>query len=165
MNRVFLGARSEQVNSHEAVTVLIDYEKYQKIRNLSMSSKLNETFSKVCADPMHEEYRQCTSKCVLGCRYVPSFAEVITSAEQCNGSICIEGCFCKNNLVRYQDKCIPATECPARNGKSMRSFAVDRNLGGFRPFANLPFFKPQGNCGPKGCGAIEIHNYNEAASG
>lgn len=162
---MFLGARSEQVNSHEAVPVLIDYEKYQKIRSPLISSKLNGTNSKVCADPTHEEYQKCASKCVLGCRFVPSFAEVITSADQCNGSICIEGCFCKKNLVRYQDICIPATECPTRNGRSIGSFAVDRNLGGFRPFANLPFFKPQGNCGSKGCGPIEIHNYNEAASG
>lgn len=98
---MFLGARSEQVNSHEVVTVLIDYEKYRNIRSFSLSSKYNETNSKVCANSDHEEYRTCSSKCVLGCRYAPSFAEVITSVDQCNGSICIEGCFCRNNLGNY----------------------------------------------------------------
>lgn len=155
----FVGLRSEEVNSYQAVTVLIDFEKYQKIHSSVNVLISNGTSSKVCADSENEEYRKCDNRCVLSCRYVPSIAEMIISKDQCDKENCIGGCFCKNGLIRYQDKCVPARDCPARNGRST-SGSSEKPMTFWKHF---PFFH-RPNCGPQGCGVIEIHNHNEAVS-
>lgn len=68
----------------------------------------------ICADPVNEVYQECGGKCVLGCRYASTTADITISKKDCDKNDCVAGCFCKTGLVRHQSKCIPATECPIR---------------------------------------------------
>lgn len=69
----------------------------------------------ICNDPHNEVYQECGSKCVLGCRYASvSSGSVTFGKRECDTNDCVEGCFCKTGLVRHQNKCIPALECPIR---------------------------------------------------
>lgn len=69
---------------------------------------------KSCADPENEVYQKCGNKCVLGCRYATSSTGITLAKHDCEKNDCVEGCFCKTGLVRHQNKCIPASECPIR---------------------------------------------------
>lgn len=72
---------------------------------------------KICADPVNEVYQSCGNKCVLGCRYSSTssvIAGITLPKFDCDKNDCVEGCFCKHGLVRHQNKCIPASECPIR---------------------------------------------------
>lgn len=148
------------MNRSEVTTVvLIDFEKYQQLLGAEKPFFFNGTSSIVCTDPENEEYRKCDSKCVLSCRSDPSIAEIKISKDQCDETKCIEGCFCKNGLVRYLGKCIQAEKCVTRAGRAMNGYTNNP-----APFWRLfPFFH-RPNCGPKGCSVIEIHNHNEAVN-
>lgn len=114
---MFLGLRSENVNGLKDFTVLIDFEKYQPFYN-----DLDFNEAGVCANPETEEYRKCGNRCVLGCRHASSSSKVALSEAECDDEIatkCVEGCFCKDGLVRHQNKCIPAKLCPTRRNKAI----------------------------------------------
>lgn len=110
---VLLGLQSVSVNIEDGPTVLIDFQKYKQL-----AIDPNKQNPELCAAET-EEYRKCGNKCVLACRN-DSFASKITiSRNDCDAAKCIEGCFCKDGLVRNQNRCIPAKECPIRRNRAM----------------------------------------------
>lgn len=162
---LFSGIQSRNVNLEEDLTVLIDYAKYQQFasthRHPRDGNKVNTTNStEKCADLGTEDYQKCGSKCILSCRYASLPSELTVSKDACDKNECIEGCFCKQGLVRHQDKCIPLNECPVRTNKAIEVTFNDP----------IPFWKhfglfnrPMNGCGPKGCTQpIHIHNHNTA---
>lgn len=112
---VLSGLQSQPVIAEDGLTVLIDSEKYQEI-----STDSNKTNVEVCGDLQTEEYRKCGKKCVLACRLSPFPSDIIVSKDDCDEMKCVEGCFCKDGFVRYQNECILAKECPMRMNKAMR---------------------------------------------
>lgn len=145
----------EHVNADEDVTVLIDFQKYQQSINARRhprnAKSANHTKSSVCADVEKEEYQKCGNKCVLGCRYDTLVSENITVTSNCNATNCFEGCFCRDGFVRYHNKCIPGTECPARNTRS-----VGLLLNGYETeYPSKLFGIFQRPCGSSGCKPIQ----------
>lgn len=110
------------MHNHDDLTVLVDYEKYQQFYRFIDSNK-----SEVCANSETEEYRKCDNKCVLGCRHASSSSGITLSKADCVNSECIDGCFCRDGLIRHQNKCIPASECPIRKNKAMEMMAESNN--------------------------------------
>lgn len=137
------------MNIEEDLTRLIDFEKYQQYVNARRhprnANSLNQTKSSICSDLKSEEYQKCGNKCVLGCRYDSLVSGNASLTENCNATKCIEGCFCKEGLVRYHKKCIPATECPTRKSKAIGMIYENPN----QPSRLFGIF--QRPCGPIGC--------------
>lgn len=171
-----LGLQFEHSNAQDDQTILIDFEKYQQLlrshRHPRNANALNKTDSNICSDLQTEEYKKCGNHCILGCSHDRLTSGLIVSKDDCNATKCVEGCFCKDGLVRHQNKCIPAKECPGR-----RSKAVEFIADNFSPFfKHLGIFsKPMqsSSSGSTQCGlflcnppqTIEIHNHNEATTG
>lgn len=113
----------EYVSGEQYLTVLIDFEKYR--HEAIVRSRLTDgistirTISKACADLENEEYRMCGKKCVLSCRHDATVAPFLISKKECDTNKCVEGCFCKENFVRYNNKCVPINECPGRRNKAV----------------------------------------------
>lgn len=144
----------EHVNTDEDLTILIDYQKYQQSINARRHPRnakhANQTKSSVCADVGKEEYQKCGKQCVLGCRYDSLVSENVTATGNCSVTSCTEGCFCKEGFIRYHNKCIPATECPTRNTRS-----VGLLLNGYEteyPSKLFGIFRP---CASSGCKPIQ----------
>lgn len=110
---MLLGLQSVSVNIEDGLTVLIDSEQYKQ---LAINS--NKQNAELCATES-EEYRRCGNKCVLACRYDLSVSGITIAKNDCDETRCVEGCFCKDGLVRYQNRCIPAKECPIRRNRAM----------------------------------------------
>lgn len=176
------------------VTVLIDFEKYQQlfkssIRGISVELNSNETSSHECVDIKNEVYQKCGSNCVLGCRHDSVSSKVAVSNGECDSNKCIEGCFCRDGFVRYQNKCVPVNECPHRRNKAIEIMTKDgilsenetpiqnltqsnnaNNQNETQNQANSPnpkifgFFNRPG-CGFGGCGTVpipaQIQSYDE----
>lgn len=127
---IILGMQFEHASAEQYLTVLIDFEKYR--HESIVRSRLTDgistirSISKACADSENEEYRMCGKKCVLNCRYDATVAPFLISKKQCDTNKCVEGCFCKENFVRYNNKCVPIDECPARRNKAVE-FVTEAN--------------------------------------
>lgn len=163
------------------LTVLVDFVKYREIEKTHRHPKnadlLNKTSSAVCENLEIEEYLKCGNNCILGCRYDNSSSGITLSKDECNKTACIDGCFCKDGLVRHLNKCIPAVECPARASRAIDILSNFENAGPL--WKHFQFFKPMscqgsscgGNggggfgCGLKGCAPVYIYNQNIAKPG
>lgn len=113
----------EHVSIEQYLTVFIDYEKYRHTID-SHSQRTGGTFtdrpiSKECSELDNQEYRMCGRKCVLSCRHDPVSWKFMISKRECDTTKCFDGCFCKSGFVLYQNKCVPANECPARKNKEI----------------------------------------------
>ena len=66
-----------------------------------------------CADlkdykcPPGWEYSQCGSACEPTCE---SYLSVESQFRACP-AVCVEGCFCKEGLIGYRDRCVDSREC------------------------------------------------------
>lgn len=149
------------------LTVLIDSKEYFELFTTHRSARQGVDSSKnvsaLCSDAENEVYEKCGKKCILGCQFALSSMKITAAKDECEKVDCIEGCFCKDGLVRYEDKCVPATECPTTY-KSLRSNkaidVVDTEVP--KPLVKHfgLFMRPCGGggcggfsgCGPNGCG-------------
>lgn len=107
------------MNVEEDVTILIDFNKYQQIHPANAANSSNITKPEVCAGLENAVYQKCGTKCVLACRFTTIVLDLGATLKECDKNECIEGCFCKDGFVRYQDKCILPKECPIRSNKSI----------------------------------------------
>lgn len=149
-------------------TVLIDSEKYNAIFQ-TLRNSTDESLRKECADPENEVYEKCGSKCVLGCRNSFTSLDIAVAKGDCEKASCVEGCFCKEGLVRNRGVCIPATECSIRKHKAVEfmqpvSMPATRHFGLFnrQPLVISNACGPSGcfsNCGPNGCGSYQPEVY------
>lgn len=141
---MLLGFQAQNADLDDESTVLVDAEKFLKIFKDS-----NETSE--CAE--NEVFQECGAKCVLSCRYASSALGIALSKEECEKSECVKGCFCKEGLVRHGEKCIPATECTARKGRTDKMLEPREDQPAFGPFARIfEMFR----CGNDGCAPNEI---------
>lgn len=113
------GVQSRHVDIQEDVTALIDFSKYQQIYLANMTNSSNNTKADKCISINNAAYHKCSSKCVLGCRFIPHISDVAVTPNECENSACIDGCFCKVGFVRYKDKCVLPEECPVRSKQSI----------------------------------------------
>lgn len=184
-NKLFVisGLQSKHVTTQDDLIVLIDFNKYQLLRHDKLVISSNKTSAGLCAET--EQYRKCGNKCVLSCRYASSPSEIATSKKDCDKTECIEGCFCKEGFVRYQEKCIPAKDCPIRSNKAIEDeteledsnslekrvikpgcSGSDCSCSGNGCTSSSKPTKPSSSCKPPGCntGSISIVNHNQAIS-
>lgn len=109
----FPGIQAESVNTEVESTVLIDSAKFLEIfKNSFETSDCSE----------NEVYQDCGSKCVLSCRFASSVLEIMRSKEECEQSVCVKGCFCKEGFARHGNKCVAIAECSVqkeRNNKML----------------------------------------------
>lgn len=148
-----LETETENVNPNDSLTAFIDFKKYQELSNA--------TISKMCADAETEEYKSCGDKCVLSCQSSASQLGIIVLEKDCGNSTCVEGCFCKDGLVRHQNKCIAAKECPLRSYRAIE-FVTDGQVSFPKIFSIL---SRQGNCGLTECATlpVTIDNHNDVS--
>lgn len=120
-----------QCEREQYLTVLIDFEKYRHAissqAQLTYGISSSQTIFEECGGLENEEYRMCGTKCILNCRHDSVAAKFLISKEECDLNKCVEGCFCKDGFVRYYNKCIPFTECPARRNNKAMDFATEAN--------------------------------------
>lgn len=188
----FAGYETKQVRIQDDLTISIDSKGYFEFFKAHRTTKedygSNQNASKLCSASENEVYEKCGKKCMLSCRFDSSTLKITATKDECEKTDCIEGCFCKDGFVRYEDKCIPVSECPSTY-KSVRSNkAIDVATESSSPLVKHfgLFMRPGGcgpsgcggftNCGPSGCGGgstscgpngcgIHIHNHNEAITG
>lgn len=106
------------VNVEEDVTILIEFNKYQQIHPANATISSNNTKPEECIGLENALYQKCGTMCISACRFIPE-SDLAATLEECDTNECIDGCFCKDGFVRYQDKCILPNECPVRNNKSI----------------------------------------------
>lgn len=131
------GLPCSHINNHVDQTILINLEKFQEFYRLNVANS-NQTYVEVCADAENKVYRKCGNKCALSCRYSLSSSNFSISNENCNESLCIEGCFCKDGYVWHGVKCILAEVCPVKNRSLLEpsndsSRPMPKQLGLFSP--------------------------------
>lgn len=110
------------MNGEEDVTILIDFKRYQQLNPANLTqptSDTNNTISEECVGLENSEFKKCGTTCVLSCRYIPTISNVTVTSNDCVENECIEGCFCKDGFVRYQNKCVLPGDCPLRSNKSI----------------------------------------------
>lgn len=177
-----LGFEAKQVHVGSDLTILIDSKEYFELYKTHRSAKddfrPNQNASELCSDSENEVYEKCGKKCMLGCRFDSSALKIAADKDECDKSDCIAGCFCKDGLIRHQDKCIPATDCPTTLESLRSNKAFNFGTEDSHPFAkHFGLFKKTSGCGPSGCGTstttgcgskgcgVHIHNHNEVTNG